>query len=119
MDGADSCSALPRSAEMSLYSTRRSSPSAGVTVPGKFGSLHVVTTKLKAGYLRANGVPYSDAARVTEDFDFRTEDDGTEWFTVSTTVEDPKYLSAPFVTSTDFRKEADGSKWSPTSCAAY
>jgi len=92
---------------------------AGVIVPGTFGSLHVVTTQLRAGYLRANGVPYSDAARVTEDYDFRTEDDGTEWFTVSTTVEDPKYLSAPFVTSTDFRKEPDGSKWRPTSCAEY
>jgi hypothetical protein len=56
---------------------------------------------------------------VTEDYDFRTEDDGTEWFTVNTTVEDSKYLSAPFVTSTDFRKEPDGSKWRPTSCAEY
>ena len=64
-------------------------------------------------------MPYSDAARVTEDYDFRTEDDGTEWFTVTTTVEDPAYLAAPFITSTDFRKEPDGSKWRPTSCAAY
>ena len=92
---------------------------AGTVVPGKFGSLHVVTTQLRAGYLRANGIPYSEAARVTEDYDFWTDDDGAEWFTVSTTVEDPKYLSAPFVTSTDFRKERDGSKWRPTSCAAY
>jgi len=92
---------------------------AGVVVPGKYGSLHVVTTKLKSGYLRWNGVPYSDAARVTEDYDFRTEDDGTEWFTVTTTVEDPAYLAAPFITSTDFRKEPDGSKWRPASCAAY
>ena len=92
---------------------------AGIVAPGKFGSLHVVTTQMKAGYLRRNGVPYSDAARMTEDFDFRTEDDGTEWFTVNTVIEDPKYLSAPYITSTDFRKEADGSKWRPTSCAAY
>ena len=92
---------------------------AGTIVPGKFGSLHVVTTQLRAGYLRANGIPYSEAARVTEDYDFWTDDDGAEWFTVSTTVEDPKYLSAPFVTSTDFRKEPDGSKWRPTPCAAY
>ena len=92
---------------------------AGVVVPGQYGSLHVVTTNLKAGYLRWNGVPYSDAARMTEDYDFRTEDDGTEWFTVTTIVEDPAYLSAPFITSTDFRKEPDGSRWRPTSCAAY
>jgi hypothetical protein len=92
---------------------------AGKVVPGRYGSLHVVTTNLKPGYLRRNGIPYSEAARVTEDFDFRTEDDGTEWFTVTTVVEDPRYLAAPFVTSTDFRKEPDGSKWRPTSCAAY
>jgi hypothetical protein len=92
---------------------------AGMMVPGTFGSLHAVTTHLKAGYLRRNGVPYSAAARVTEDYDFRTEDDGTQWFTVTTIVNDPTYLSAPFVTSTDFRKESDGSKWRPTSCAAY
>jgi hypothetical protein len=90
---------------------------AGMAVPGRFGSLHAVTTRLKAGFLRKNGVPYSAAAVVTEDFDFRTEDDGTEWFTVTTVVEDPTYLASPFVTSTDFRKEPDGSKWRPTPCA--
>lgn len=89
---------------------------AGVVVPGRYGSLHVVTTRMKAGYLRRNGVPYSEAAVVTEDYDFRTEDDGTEWFTVTTVVDDPKYLSSPFVTSTDFRKEPDGSKWRPRPC---
>jgi hypothetical protein len=74
---------------------------------------------MRPGYLRLNGVPYSEHARMTEDFDFRTEDDGSEWFTVSTVIEDPKYLSSPYVTSTDFKKEPDGSKWRPTSCAAY
>jgi hypothetical protein len=92
---------------------------AGTVVPGRYGSLHVVTTLMKPGWLRRNGVPYSEGARLTEDYDFRTEDDGTEWFTVTTVVEDPKYLLAPFVTSTDFRKEADGTKWRPTSCSAY
>lgn len=92
---------------------------AGTVVPGRYASLHVETSHLRAGYLRRNGVPYSEDARVTEDYDFRTEDDGTEWFTVTTVVEDPRYLSAPFVTSTDFRKEPDGSKWRPTPCSAY
>jgi hypothetical protein len=91
---------------------------AGMALPGRFGSLHAVTTRLKPGYLRKNGVPYSASAVVTEDFDFRTEDDGTDWFTVTTVVEDPTYLASPFVTSTDFRKEPDGSKWRPTPCAA-
>jgi hypothetical protein len=91
---------------------------AGTVVPGRYGSLHVVTTRMKPGYLRKNGVPYSEAAVMTEDFDFRTEDDGTEWLTVTTMVEDSTYLSAPFVTSTDFRKEPDGSKWRPSPCSA-
>ena len=91
---------------------------AGMARPGRFGSLHAVTTRLKPGFLRKNGVPYSASAVVTEDFDFRTEDDGTEWFTVTTVVEDPTYLASPFVTSTDFRKEPDGSKWRPTPCVA-
>ena len=35
------------------------------------GSLKVVTTNLRAGYLRKNGVPYSENATVTEYFDRR------------------------------------------------
>jgi hypothetical protein len=92
---------------------------AGVVTPGRFGTLLVRTAGMQAGYLRKNGVPYSGDALLTEYYDFRTEDDGTEWFTVTTIVEDPQYLSAPFVTSTDFRKEPDGSKWRPTPCTAY
>ena len=92
---------------------------AGMVAQGRFGSLHVLTTRMKPGYLRRNGVPYSGDARVTEDYDFRTEDDGTEWVTVTTVVEDPTYLASPFVTSTDFKKEPDGSKWRPKPCAAY
>jgi hypothetical protein len=91
---------------------------AGVVASGRFGTLQVRTMRMKAGYLRKNGVPYSENAVLTEYYDFRTEDDGTEWFTVTSIVEDPKYLSAPFVTSTDFRKEGDGSKWRPTPCDA-
>ena len=55
---------------------------------------------MNPGYLRKNGVRYSADAVLTEYYDFRTEDDGTEWFTVTTVVEDAKYMSAPFVTST-------------------
>jgi hypothetical protein len=91
---------------------------AGIVTAGRFGTLRVRTTGMQPGYLRKNGVPYSADAVLTEYYDFRTEDDATEWFTVTTVVEDPKYLAAPFVTSTDFRKEPDGSKWRPTPCTA-
>jgi hypothetical protein len=82
------------------------------------GSLKVVTTHLKAGYLRKNGVPYSEGATLTEYFDRHSEPNGTQWFTVTTIVDDPKYLQQPFITSTHFKKEPDGAKWRPTPCTA-
>ena len=70
---------------------------------------------MRPGYLRKNGVPYSENTVVTEYFD-RHSDYGAEWFTVTTIVNDPKYLTDEFITSTHFRKEPDGSKFSPTPC---
>jgi len=80
------------------------------------GELKVVTTNMRAGYLRKNGVPYSEDAVLTEYYNRHHEPDGSEWFTVTTVVNDPKYLTTPFITSTSFRKEPDGSKWHPTPC---
>jgi hypothetical protein len=82
------------------------------------GALKVVTSHTKGGYLRKNGVPYSEAAIVTEYFDRHTEANGDEWFTVTTIVDDPKYLVEPFITSTHFKKEANGAKWRPSPCTA-
>lgn len=79
------------------------------------GNLKVVTTGMRAGYLRWNGVPYSEQAVITEYFDRYAAFD-QEWFTVTTVVEDPLYLTEPFIVSTDFRKEANGSRFNPTSC---
>jgi hypothetical protein len=89
-----------------------------IRVGNKGRSLEVVTTQLRPGYLRKNGVPYSANAVLTEYYDRHNEPDGTEWFTVTTVVNDPEYLAVPFVTSSDFRKEPDGSKWNPTPCSA-
>src|SRR5262245_19221358 len=85
--------------------------------PPRNGSLKVVTTRMKPGYLRKNGVPSSGNAVVTEYFDRHVESNG-EWFTVTTIVEDPAYLTQPFITSSDFKKEPDGSKWRPVPCSA-
>jgi hypothetical protein len=85
--------------------------------PRAGGALKVTTTKLRAGYLRKNGVPYSEDAVLTEYFD-RLSEDGTEWLIVETIVNDPKYLTQDFVTSTHFRKEPDNSKWMPSPCEA-
>ena len=72
-------------------------------------------TRMRPGYLRWNGVPYSDAAVVTEYYN-QHSDFGIDWFTVTTVVEDPKYLAQPFITSSSFKKEPDDSKFSPTPC---
>ena len=80
-------------------------------------SLEVVTNNLRPGYLRKNGLPYSDQASVTEYYDRFSEANGQEWFTVTTIVTDPVYLMTPCVTTTDFRREPDGSKFNETPCS--
>jgi hypothetical protein len=72
---------------------------------------------MRSGYLRRNGVPYSENAVVTEYVD-RLTVDKTDWLTVLTIVEDPAYLDPPFITSTHVKREADSSKWSPAPCDA-
>ncbi len=79
-------------------------------------SLKATTTMMTSGWLRRNGVPYSQDATVTEYFDRFTAPNGDEWFSVTTVVNDPKYLNQEFVTSSHFKKEPDGSKWDPTPC---
>jgi hypothetical protein len=81
-------------------------------------SLEVVTTNLRPGYLRKNGVPYSGRTTVQEFFDLSTERNGDIWFVVTTIVEDPEYLTEPFVTSTNFKKQADATGWNPQPCSA-
>lgn len=81
-------------------------------------SLEVTTTNLRPGYLRKNGIPYSDKTRVQEYYDQFTEPNGETWLMVTTVVEDPVYLARPFVTTSHFKKEADGSRFSPEPCSA-
>jgi hypothetical protein len=81
-------------------------------------SLEVVTTNLRPGYLRKNGVPYSEKTVLREYFDLFTEKNGDTWFTVTTIVEDPVYLSTPFVTSSNFKKQPNDAGWTPSACTA-
>jgi hypothetical protein len=82
------------------------------------GSLKVVTTNLKSGYLRKNGVPYSEDAKLTEYFDIVSERNGDQLLVITSVVDDPKYLRQPFIVSTQFRKQADSKGWEPTPCSA-
>jgi hypothetical protein len=99
-----------------------SGPGAGAggppapAAPVARGSLKVVTTNLRAGYLRKNGVPYSEQAVVTEYYD-RFTMFGNDYLQVQTVVTDPTYLTTPFVVSNQFKREPDDSKWNPTPCA--
>jgi hypothetical protein len=89
-------------------------PSASI---GEGGSLKVVTTDFREGYLRKNGVPYSEEASITEYLHrLPQHPNGDTWLLVVTVVEDPRYLNEPFYTSTHFKLEPDGSSWNPTPC---
>jgi hypothetical protein len=70
---------------------------------------------MRAGYLRKNGVPYSENAVVTENFTRFTHPEAGDWFVVTTTVEDA-YLAQPFITSSNFKREPNDSKWAPVAC---
>jgi hypothetical protein len=82
------------------------------------GSLKVVTTGVRPGYLRKNGVPYSANAVVTEYYNRTHEDNGDGWLIVTTVVQDPRYLNGRFFTSTHFKKLPDASGWKPTPCTS-
>jgi len=89
-----------------------------------FGDLKVTTSHLRPGYLRKNGIPYSDKTQMTEYWDLSTEHyltgthNGEQWLVVTTQVTDPTYLQEDWITSLNFRKEPDGSKWDPEPCSA-
>jgi hypothetical protein len=79
-------------------------------------SLKVETSHLRPGYLRKNGVPYSEQTQLTEYFS-TVSAGGVDYLTVMSVVNDPVYLNGDFVTSSQFKKEADDSNWNPTPCA--
>jgi hypothetical protein len=84
----------------------------------KHGSIKTITTHLRPGYLRKNGVPYSAQAELTEYWDVNREPNGTRTLVVTTAVHDPIYLQRDWITALHFRKEPDGSKWDPQPCSA-
>jgi hypothetical protein len=103
----------------SIVEWEMQNPGRGAPANGpRHGSLKVVTTNLKAGYLRKNGVPYSEDAKVTEYFDVVRPRNGAELLVVTSVVDDPKYLRQPFMVSSQFKKQGDARGWEPTPCSA-
>jgi hypothetical protein len=82
------------------------------------GHLKVVTTHLRPGFLRKNGVPYSAEGVMTEYFYRFEEPYGDSTLFVVTMFEDEQYLEEPLALSTQFKKIPDGSGWNPTPCTA-
>ncbi len=95
--------------------------SMGITIPNlnpANGTLKVVTKNLRPGYLRKNGIPYSENTVLTEYFDIITDPEGKPWLALTSIVEDPRYLRRPYILTTEFKKQSDSTGWDPTPCSA-
>jgi hypothetical protein len=88
------------------------------TAPVQNGSLKVVTTNLLPGYLRKNGVPYSENATVTEYFSVARLERSAPVLVVTTVVDDPAYLTQPYIVSSQFKRQTDSQGWEPGPCSA-
>jgi hypothetical protein len=85
---------------------------------GRGGSLKVVTTRLRPGYLRKNGIPYSANAVVTEYWDLtQGRAPGEQRLLITIKVDDPTYLTTPWVVPVHFLKEPNGLKWDESACS--
>jgi hypothetical protein len=82
------------------------------------GSLKVATSHLKAGYLRKNGVPYSENTALTEYYDVLKESNGDVLMVVTIVTTDPMYLREPFIITSHFKKQAGCAGWNPSACSA-
>jgi hypothetical protein len=89
---------------------------ASTTRPGS--SMRAITTRMRPGYYRRNGVPYGAGATMTEWFSTITEPDGNTYLVVTKILEDPQYMSGPYVRTVQFKRETSTSGWNPIPCSA-
>jgi len=80
------------------------------------GTLKVVTTNMLPGYIRKNGVPYSGNAVLTEYVQQLSGQQGDSYLALTAMVDDPTYLTQPFVRTYSFKKVANATGWEPTPC---
>ena len=89
----------------------------GQRTPPEGGSLVVRTTQLTGGYLRPNGVPFSERTTVKEFFNtFTLPGAAGAWLILTMVVDDPEYLTTELVVSSQFKKEASRGAWNPRPC---
>jgi hypothetical protein len=112
--------AAPAAAEASWQGTSSANWEVAQTAAGepRRGSLTVVTTNLKPGYVRKNGVPYGAGPLLTEYYDSYSADNGDVWMVVTTQVHDPVNFTTDFITSTHFKKLGANAAWKPEPCTA-
>jgi hypothetical protein len=91
-------------------------PGLGPRGPNRGGTLVVKTDNMLPGYIRKNGVPYGEQAKLTEYFNLLKGAHDEPYLIVTAFVDDPEYLNAPFIRTYTFKPESDGSKWDPTPC---
>jgi hypothetical protein len=126
----DASQASARQATLQGYSVARwelpggggrgpaAAPAQANSTSGRPGQLRVVTTRLRPGYVRKNGVPYGANAVITEYFVRLLDTGGQEYLAVTTTVDDSTYFQPPYVKTYQFKKQSDATGWNPTPCVA-
>jgi hypothetical protein len=71
---------------------------------------------MKPGYATRNGVPFSNNATLTEYYDLVKEKSGVEYLILTTTLDDPTYMSHPMWTATHFQETGRRHKLHSVSC---
>jgi hypothetical protein len=84
--------------------------------PRLSGGLRVVTTQMKPGYMRRNGLPYSAGAVYSEAFDVTPGPPNERWLVVTSQLVDPPNLQQPYMLSSHFKRESNDAKFQPRPC---
>lgn len=84
--------------------------------PPPTGTLRVTTTNMLPGYVRKNGVPYSEKAVLTEHFNRVAGAQGDQYLVMTQFVDDPAYLTQAFIRTYTWKQVPDAAGWDPTPC---
>jgi hypothetical protein len=84
--------------------------------PRLSGAIKVTTNRMKPGYMRRNGLPYSANAVYVETFDVTPGPPEERWLIVTSQLIDPPNLNQPYMLSSQFKREANDAKFQPRPC---